>query len=416
MVKNLYTMKFFGNGLGFTGFKNDEQEKRELQYVNCCGGGALPFFPNNNQYSAMNLSAVYRAVELISNSIATLPIKILINDESGKNEANKHPLNYVFSDRNTDNIISKFTLFKLIVQSVLLRGNGFAHIERVVDRIKTLRYLEPNDVVINYDKIKNTLYYDVPILKMKVQPKDMLHFVMFSYDGIKGLSVLQNAQRSLTIAHSSENAAKDFFSNGMMINGILKVQGPVSQKQREDLRAAWNETYTANGSGLAILQGNMDYQTIQLSAKDSQMLESRQFSVNDIARFFGISPILLGDLSAKTNLNTLEALQNDFLVHTLQPYITMIENELNRKLLSQSEDNLSITLETNEILRIDKAAQSNYYSTLINSGVLSINEVRKEIGYNGIGEDGDKHIIPFTKIDDNTIGGNKDNEVKQDNE
>ncbi len=397
-------MRFFG--------KEKNEEKRELQYVGCNASGALPFFPSSNTNSAMNLSAVYRAVELISNSIATLPIKILISDESGNNEAEKHPLNYVFSDRNTHNLISKFTLFKLLVQSVLLRGNGFALIERKGDRVNSLRYLEPNDVQIVFDKVRNTLYYDVPLIKKRVEPQDMLHFVMFSYDGIKGLSVLQNAARSLSIAHASENAAKGFFDNGMMINGILKVQGPVNQKQREDLRAAWNETYTANGSGIAILQGNMDYQTIQLSAKESQMLESRQFGVTDIARFFGVSPILLGDLSAKTNLNTFEALQNDFLVHTLQPYIVMIENELNRKLLKQSETNLSITLETNEILRIDKAAQSNYYSTLISSGVLSINEVRKEIGYNGIGEDGDKHVIPYTDINQNLINNN-DNEEKQ---
>lgn len=393
-------------------WKEKNEEKRELQYVGCNASGALPFFPSSNTNSAMNLSAVYRAVELISNSIATLPIKILISDESGNNEAETHPLNYVFSDRNTHNLISKFTLFKLLVQSVLLRGNGFALIERKGDRVNSLRYLEPNDVQIVFDKVRNTLYYDVPLIKKRVEPQDMLHFVMFSYDGIKGLSVLQNAARSLSIAHASENAAKGFFDNGMMINGILKVQGPVNQRQREDLRAAWNETYTANGSGIAILQGNMDYQTIQLSAKESQMLESRQFSVTDIARFFGVSPILLGDLSAKTNLNTFEALQNDFLVHTLQPYIVMIENELNRKLLKQSETNLSITLETNEILRIDKAAQSNYYSTLISSGVLSINEVRKEIGYNGIGEDGDKHVIPYTDINQNLINNN-DNEEKQ---
>lgn len=402
-------MKFFGNGLGWVG-SQPKEEKRELSYVSCSASGALPFFPFSNGNSAMNLSAVYRAVEIISNSIATLPVKILINDESGKNEADKHPLNYVFSDRNTDNIISKFTLFKLLVQSVLLRGNGFALIERGGGRVKSLRYLEPNDVNIVYDKIKNTLYYDVPLIKRRVEPKDMIHLVMFSYDGIKGLSVLQNAARSIGIAQASENAAKSFYDNGMMINGILTVQGPVNQKQREDIRAAWNETYTANGSGLAVLQGNMSYQPIQLSAKDSQMLESRQYSVTDIARFFGISPVLLGDLSAKTNLNTFEALQNDFLVHTLQPYITMIENEFNRKLLSPSEDNLSITLETNEILRIDKAAQSSYYSSLITNGVLSINEVRKEIGYNGIGEEGDLHFVAYSDINQNKI--NKDN-VKQ---
>jgi len=408
-------MKFFGNGLGWSG-NQPKEERKTLEYVNCNSSSALPFFPFTNSNSAMNLSAVYRAVELISNSIASLPIKILIQNESGKNEAETHPLNYVFSDRNKDNLISRYTLIKLLVQSVLLRGNGFCLIERAKDGTPTnLRYLEANDVQIVYDKIKNTLYYDVPILKRHVEPKDMIHLVMHTYDGVKGISVLQNAARSLGIAHANDNAAKQFFENGMNLSGILTVQGPVSQKQREDIRTAWNETYTANGAGLTVLQGNMTYQSVQLSAKESQMLESRQFSVTDIARFFGINPVLLGDLS-KVSFNTLEAVQNEFLVHTLQPYISMIENEFDRKLLSKSESNLSITLETNEILRTDKAAQSNYYSTLINSGVLSINEVRKELGYNGIGEDGDKHYLLFNDASKASINNEENNTDKEENE
>ena len=170
------------------------------------------------------------------------------------------------------------------------------------------------------------------------------------------------------------------------------------------------------GSGISVLQGNMKYQQIQMSGRESQLLDSRQYSVQDIARFFGISPVLLGDLS-KASFSTLEAVQNDFLVHTLQPYITMIENEFNRKLLKQSEANLAVILETNEILRIDKAAQSSYYTSLINSGVLSINEVRKELGYNSIGDDGDKHLIAYTDIQQNTIEGNGlDNTKEIDNE
>lgn len=408
-------MKLFGNGLGWGG-NQPKEERKTLEYVNCNSSSALPFFPFTNSNSAMNLSAVYRAVELISNSIATLPIKILIQNESGKNEAETHPLNYVFSDRNKDNLISRYTLMKLLVQSVLLRGNGFCLIERAKDGTPTnLRYLEANDVQIVYDKIKNTLYYDVSILKRHVEPKDMIHLVMHTYDGVKGISVLQNAARSLGIAHANDNAAKQFFENGMNLSGILTVQGPVSQKQREDIRTAWNETYTANGAGLTVLQGNMTYQSVQLSAKESQMLESRQFSVTDIARFFGINPVLLGDLS-KVSFNTLEAVQNEFLVHTLQPYISMIENEFDRKLLSKSETNLSITLETNEILRTDKAAQSNYYSTLINSGVLSINEVRKELGYNGIGEDGDKHYLLFNDASKASINNEDNNKDKEENE
>ena len=90
----------------------------------------------------------------------------------------------------------------------------------------------------------------------------------------------------------------------------------------------------------------------------------------------------------------------------------MIEAEFNKKLLTAKETNLNIILDTNEILRTDKAAQSAYYSTLIGSGVLSINEVRKELGYNGIGEDGNKHIVAYTDISQNTIESN--NEIKED--
>lgn len=385
-------------------WNNKKKEKRELQYISPCNvSGALAYFPIGNNYSPLSLSAVYRASELISNSIATLPIKILVEEEVGKNEDKKHPLNYIFSDRNQNNLYSRFTLIKLLVQSVLLRGNGFALIERQKNGKPTnLRYLESNDVNIVYDKVKNTLYYDIPFLNRRVEPKDIIHLIMFSYDGIRGLSVLQNAARSLQIAQASENAANNYFSNGGKLDGILKVQGPLNRQQREDIRTAWNETYTSNGSGIAILQGNMDYQHVQATAKESQMLESREYSVQDIARFFGISPVLLGDLS-KSSYSSLEAVLIDFLLHCLQPYISMIEAEFNKKLLTPKETNLNIILDTNEILRTDKAAQSVYYSTLIGSGVLSVNEVRKELGYNGIGDDGDKHIVAYTDISQNTI-------------
>lgn len=151
----------------------------------------------------------------------------------------------------------------------------------------------------------------------------------------------------------------------------------------------------------------MSYQPIQLSASDSQMLESRQFNVQDIARFFGISPVLLGDLS-HSSYSTIEATQNQFLVHTLQPYISMVEAEFNRKLLKPSEYNLSINLDETAILKTDKTALATYYTSLLNSGVLCVNEVRKELGYSSI-EGGDKHLIAYTKIKDNTINNTNTN-------
>ena len=235
----------------------------------------------------------------------------------------------------------------------------------------------------------------------------MLHLLKNTYDGVTGTSVLSFATRSLKTANNTENSASNFFTNGCNLSGVLTVQGQLSAQQRQDIKNSWNQAYSNGGNGLAVLQGNMEYKPIQLSASESQMLESRLFNVQDIARFFGISPVLLGDLS-NSSYSTIEATQNQFLLHTLQPYIIMIEEEFTRKLLKPSENNLTITLDETALLKTDKTALASYYSTLLDKGILCINEVRKELGYSVI-NGGDKHLIAYTDIKQNTINedGNK---------
>lgn len=394
--------------MGFLGFGNKkekrEQQQQNIQYVSY--GDALTFSSILNNYTAMNVSAFFAATSLISNTIAMLPIKVLVSNVDGKNNYEEHPILTALD--NMPNI-SKFSLLKLIVQSVILRGNAFVYIERKGNKVTGLRYLESGDVTINYDKIKNTLWYQCTNVSNKyIMPKDMLHFLLHSYDGVNGVSLLSYAKRTLAITNASENSAKNFFDNGMNVNGILKVLTPISQKQKEEIRQSWNQAYSGQG-GLAVINGNMEYQQLTLSPEDAQLLSSRQYNIADIARFFNLNPLLLGGESGAT-YSSLEMLQNAFLIHTLQPYISMIECELNRKLLGQDEKNLEVILETNDLLRIDKQAQANYYAAMLTNGILSINEIRKEIGYGEV-ENGDKHIIPFTDISQNTI--NEENNTQE---
>lgn len=384
--------------------KPKAEEKREFTYVSA--NGALTFGSVYNNASAMNISAVFAATNLIANTIAMLPLKVLINNEEGQNETTTHPVALCFDNKN--NTISKFTLLKLIVQSVILRGNAFVYIVRKGGVVNSLRYVESGDVTINYNKQNNELYYDCSTVSNKhIMPKDMLHFVLNSYDGVNGLSVLSYAARTLKITNASENSAKNFFENGMNVNGLLKVNTPITAQQKEEIRSSWNQAYNGEGGGLAIINANMEYQQLQLSPEDSQLLASRQYNVADIARFFNINPLLIGGESGAT-YSSLEMLQNAFLIHTLQPYIAMIEAEMNRKLLSETETNLTIILETNELLRIDKQAQANYYKTMVDGGILSRNEIRKELGYNGF-EGGDSHTVAYSDAAQNTIENNDTN-------
>ena len=274
-------MKVFrNNGLGWIGKQKDKEERSEsFNYVTNFSD-ALQFSNILNQYSAMNISAVYRAVEIISDSVAMLPIKIKQVDATHKEELQTHPLNYIFKN----NSLTKYNLIKLLIQSVLLKGNGFAYIVRANDGTPTeLRFLQSGDVQIMYDKNKDKLYYQCSIISnKKIEPCNMIHLLKNSHDGINGISVLSYAARATKLANNTENSANSFFTNGCNLSGVLTVQGQLTDKQRADIRSSWNQAYSNGGNGLAVLQGNMEYKPIQLSAADSQMLESRQFNVQDI--------------------------------------------------------------------------------------------------------------------------------------
>lgn len=360
---------------------------------------ALNFGTIQQDYTNRSISAVYRAVELISDSIAILPIKVRNRNSNHTEDIPNHPIHFALNNTTS----TRYNFIKMLVESVMLRGNGFAFIERGESgQPVALRYLNPSEVVINYNKQKNTLWYTVTnYASGRIEPINMIHLVKNTNDGVTGVSIISYASRALALANATEHQAKGFFENGCNLSGVLTVQGQLSAQQRKDIYTSWNQAFLNGGNGLAVLQGNMQYQPITINAAEAQMLESRKFNVQDIARFFGLNPVLLGD-SSSSSFSTIEAVQNDFLLHTLAPYIEMIEQEFNRKLVLPSESDLEIKLDEAYLLRTDKTAQSQYYTSMLDKGVFCINEVRKELGFTPI-EGGDKHIIPYTDISQNII-------------
>lgn len=392
----------------FLGYNITKQlpEKRELDTFNPNLSNSLQYGLNSSKNTALSLSTVYSAVNLISDAIACLPITIKAHNKEGVTELDQHPLKDIF----TSNLTTKYTLFKTILQSVLLKGNAYCYIERKGGKITGLRYLQSEDVQTYYRKETKELYYTCGYLggTKRIMPSDMLHFLKYTVDGVQGISVLNHARRSLNIANQTENTAETFFSSGCNLNGVIKVHSNLSNEQKQDIATSWRTTFGQGNTsgGVVVVPANMDYQPISVSGEDAQMLESRQFNVADIARFFNISPVLLGDLS-NAGYSTIEATNLQFLSYTLNPYIVMIEEELNRKLVSG--ENLEINLDETAILRTDKAQQASYYSTLLSMGVLSINEVRKELGLNAV-EGGEKHNLAYNDVSKSNIASNTEEE------
>lgn len=383
-----------------------EQEQNACTIANE-GIGLMQKLFNLKEYDALSQSPFFAAINLISSSIGSMHWEVKCKN------GGEVPPDFYVNKLFDDCLLTQFMLVKNLIKDVLLYGNGYAYIHRDNRGVPmTLEYLPHGECNIVYNKAVNTLFYQAPkITKSLIEPINIIHLVMHSDNGIEGKSILSFATNTVKLAGNAEKAASDFFGGGMTVHGILSTESPrLTKDQRESIRTAWNESQIGNGTGIAVLESGMKYQQISSNSKDAQLLETRLFNIQEVSRWFNISPVLLGDLS-KTSYNNLEQAQLQFVTNTLAPYVLMLEQEINRKLiLPKDRYKYYIDVVEEDIIKQDKLSQASYLTTLVSNGVISVNEVRKQLGYSPV-EGGDKLLIPFTNIKDNTIGSTNQNKI-----
>ena len=358
---------------------------------------------------ATAVSAFFGGLQLISSTIASIPIHVrTVND----GDIVSHPVDFAFDS----SIQSRFTIMKQMIWDLYTSGNGVCYINRASDGTPIeLIYSPYGSYSIMYTEKPRKLYYLFPnITNKKVEPINVIHLVMNSKDGVNGKGIPIYARKLLDIALATDTHAKNYFENGANIDGILKSSKPLTSAQKMDIKQSWQTVHGAGKSGgIAVVGNDMEYIPIGSNANDSEMLQTREFNAQEVCRYLCIDPILLG-INSASSYNSIEQAQLSFLSHCIYPLISLIEGEFNRKLLKPSErEKFYIDFDENHIMFADKSATANYYATLVKNGIMSANEARHNLGYKPI-EGADKLVIPFTKIDDNTVGGNKNNDKKED--
>ena len=365
---------------------------------------------NYGTSKAMLLSTVYRCVEVISDSVAQLPLEPYKIDADGyRLKFTSHP-SYRILNKEPNNRMTRFTFIKTLVVSTLLKGNGFAYIERDNKGNAIALHYIPSELVtiIPPTTIGENVMYNVTGLSNSVESCNMIHILNFSYDGITGISTLSHAKNTLGLAMDSESHASGFFKGGANLAGILTVQSTLTSKQKQDLKTSWQTAFsptTGQPNGVAVLEGNMEFKPITVNPSDAQLLETREFNVIDICRFFGVSPVKAFDLS-KSSYSTVDATNLSFLTDTLSPLLEKIELEFERKIYKPSEkESIDVRFDTSRLLRADKQSLANYYSTLFNIGVVSLNEIRKELDLASV-EGGDNHFVQVNLMEVNKAAQN----------
>lgn len=362
---------------------------------------------------AMTLAAVHRCVTVIMNGVASLPVRLYTYDDKGFKMELKNDLSYILGKRPNPRM-NAYTFYSLLVKDILLQGNAYALIVRDNGKVVALQYVQAGFVspIDRGDRVE----YQVAGIKGFVRREDIIHLMNYTENGIYGISVLAHARRTLGIADAGDKAAENFYKSGGCTSGFLKFEGPSSGKQREEILSAWNQATGGPNSGpngIAVLPSNISYTQLSVDPADAQLLESRKFEVVDICRFFGVSPTKVFDME-HASYNNSEMAELAFLNDTLRPLLTKIEMELETKLFTK-EDKLDIKFDVSELLRTDKKSQAEYFTKLFNLGVLSPNDIRKELDMDEI-EGGDIHVaqVNLTSIKNlETINATADNRWKE---
>lgn len=365
----------------------------------------------------MQLSVVYGCVGVLSDAMAMMPLEPYRRDKCGHSSVVPgHPL-YPLLEIAPNAVMTRFTLIRLLVQSMLLRGNGYAYIERDrAGRPVNIHYIPPEDVtIIASPYLDEPPSYSVAGLRFPVPDSDMIHILNYTDDGINGISTIRYAARSIDLAGYANAASQNFYKSGGAVSGVITSElAVVTPDQQKELRENFEKIHEPGG--VAVLGRGSKYTPITVTPLDAQLLESRKYSVEDICRFFHVSPQKVFDYT-HSSYSTVEATELAFLNDTLLPLIVKFEQEFSRKLFTPEErlEGYRCGFNTARLMRADKNGQANYYSKMFNSGVLSVNEIRRDLDLPHI-DGGDRHFVQVNLMELQKAGNNApaDNRVKND--
>lgn len=347
---------------------------------------------------ALRLSAVYRSVETIANALAVLPFSVYKVDDDNKTKV-KHSLSTILNLR-PEKRFNHYEWMKLMMSSVLLKGNAFAYIQRDENlNVTSLTYIDA-DFVTPMIQPDGSVKYLVAGMSQAIDQVNMIHLYIHLDSTYRGISVLKYASRSLETASEAEKHADNFFKSGANLSGIIKASSVLTNDQKKQIQDSWRGAFNTgsdNKVSVAVLPAGLDYQPISVTPEDSELLSTRKYNVVEIARFFGVPPFKLFEYE-DASYNSLEWAQIMFLQDTILPLAEMVKAEFNLKLFKPSQiGKLMLDVDYSILMSTNKETEANYYKTLMVNGIISINEARYKLGYEPIDENiGDKHYMQLS--------------------
>lgn len=341
-----------------------------------------------SERDALGVGAVYACVSKIAGTIASLPFHVYRVSGDRREIDRDHPAFELLAESPQPNMTA-FQFFESLMAHVLIYGKGYAIIER--DRSAapvSLSIVHPDDVEPHKDE--RGLFFVVDGFGY-VDAADM-----FCLSCLHGLSPVRLHADSLATLRNAEDFAGDFFANGGQMTGILTSDTPIRAEQAAEIVKQWQ---SGGQGGTKILPFGLNYQRISLRPDEAQYIESRKFGVIEVARIFNVPPIMIQAEEAASYQGS-AAYDLFFSKHTIAPWVARIEQEIRRKLFTAQDRKTHLAnFDLRGLMRGDLASRSAYYAQMLTSGVLTIDEVRRELNLDPVaGGIGAQHLVQVNQI------------------
>ena len=370
--------------------------------------------------SAMQMTAVYCCVRILSEAVASLPLQFYrYTDDGGKEKAVEHPLYFLLHDEPNPEMTS-FIFRETLMTHLLLWGNAYSQIIRNgKGEVVALYPLMPDRMKVDRDE-HGRLYYEYTVYDsddvdgrkgtnkvgrtVRLQLHDVLHIPGLGLDGLVGYSPIAMAKNAIGLAIATEEYGSKFFANGAAPSGVLEHPGTI--KDPSKVRESWQATFGGSGNAnkIAVLEEGMKYTPISISPEQAQFLETRKFQIDEIARIFRVPPHMIGDLE-KSSFNNIEQQSLEFVKYTLDPWVSRWEQAMVRALLTPDEKKkYFFKFNVDGLLRGDYQSRMNGYATARQNGWMSANDIRELENLDRIPAEqgGDLYLINgnMTKLED----------------
>jgi HK97 family phage portal protein len=355
--------------------------------------------------TALYTSAVFACVRVISETVASLPLQVYRRLADGGKEINTtHPLYTILHD-SPNPWQTKFEFFEMETSHVALRGNAYSFIVRdQAARVKGFVPLNPANMQVevagDFDAPKITYRYRPELTgvgsEQLFDASEIWHIKGLSSDGITGISPLAMARESIGLAQASEAHGATFFRNGAQTSLVATTPGKLNEESHKRLRESIQAAVGGdNKFKVLLLEQGLDAKAVGMSNADSQFLETRQFQVEEIARIFRVPSILIGHSNNNSTYASAEQFMLSFVTHTLRPWVSRIEQSINKYLLSDQDRKAGVFAEFNldGLLRGDTQSRYTAYASALQNTWMTRNEVRAKENLNPV-DGGDEFENP----------------------